>query len=78
MKNLNSSKKSATKKTLIGLVLFTFVLAAAVPVMAKVTTCTIVSVNEKEVVMKCTAPENLTVGDKVRVKPKKKKAIEGC
>ena len=42
-------------------------------------TCEVVSVTEKEVVLKCKDVQDLVVGDQVKIKTqKKRKAVEGC
>lgn len=66
------------KKSVIRLALITMFFLGTVPATAKVTTCTVAAISGKEVVLQCEKPGNLAVGDEVRVKPKKKKAIEGC
>ncbi len=76
-------KFSATHQTismaLLSAALGVFLLLATSSAMARVTTCTVVSITDKEVVMQCNKAENLKKGDKVRVKPVAgKKAIEGC
>ena len=47
--------------------------------MAATKTCEVVSVTEKEVVLKCKDVQDLVVGDQVKIKTqKKRKAVEGC
>ena len=48
-------------------------------VKAASTTCEVVSITDKEVVLNCEDVKELIVGDQVKIKTKKKsKAIEGC
>ena len=67
------------EKKMIGLIIGTAMLAATTAAVAATSTCTVVSINDKEVVLECTDTEKLKVDDKIKIKPLKKKTqIEGC
>ncbi len=47
--------------------------------MAANKTCKVISITDTEVLLNCEDTKGLVVGDKVKIKPKKKnRAIEGC
>ncbi|WP_028583374.1 selenite/tellurite reduction operon protein ExtJ [Desulfogranum mediterraneum] len=65
------------KKIVSALMVTAFVLSAGAVFAAKVT-CTVDAVDGDKVTMTCKKADKLKAGDKVSVKAKKKKAIEGC
>ena len=65
------------KKVISAVMVAAFVMSASVVLAAKVT-CTVDAVDGDKVTMTCEKADKLKAGDKVSVKAKKKKAIEGC
>lgn len=45
---------------------------------AKTIKCSVVSIEGDELTLQCTSMDELQVGDTVKIKTAKKKAIEGC
>lgn len=65
------------KKIIAAAMVTAFVMSASV-VMAASVKCTVDAVEGETVTMTCSKADKLNVGDKVTVKAKSKKAIEGC
>ncbi|PID71868.1 MAG: hypothetical protein CSB34_05020 [Desulfobulbus propionicus] len=65
------------KKIISAVMVGAFVMSASV-VMAASVKCTVDTVEGDKVTMTCKKADKLKAGDKVSVKAKKKKAIEGC
>ncbi len=65
------------KKLVTVMMVAAFVFTAGAALAAKVT-CTVDTVVDDKVTMTCKNADKLKAGDKVTVKAKKKKAIEGC
>ena len=65
------------KKLVSAVMVVAFVLSASVVLAAKVK-CTVDAVDGDKVTMTCKGADKLKAGDKVQVKSKSKKAIEGC
>ncbi len=55
-----------------------FVMSASSVFAAKSVKCTVDAIEGDKVTMTCDKADSLKAGDKVSVKAKKKKAIEGC
>jgi ABC-type transporter Mla subunit MlaD len=65
------------KKLVTVVMVVAFALSAG-SVMAGSVSCTVDSIDGDKVTMTCKKADKLKVGDKVKVKAGKKKAIEGC
>ncbi len=66
-------------KKLIGLAMaMVFSMSVAGGALAATVKCTVDSVDGNKVTMTCKKASKLHAGDKVKVKPAKKKAVEGC
>ena len=66
------------KKLLTLAMVAAFTVSVAGAAMAAKVKCTVDSVDGDKVTMTCSDADSLKAGDKVTVKPKKGKAIEGC
>lgn len=66
------------KKVLAIAMAMAFTVSAASVSMAASVKCTVKAVDGNTVTMDCKKASKLNVGDKVKVKAAKKKAIEGC
>lgn len=67
-----------TMKQSIAVLTLVFFLAITGFATAKTIKCTVETVADNQVTLQCVDTEALQVGDKVKVKTAKKKAIEGC
>ena len=55
-----------------------FSVSVAASAMAASTKCTVDAIDGDKVTMTCKKADKLKAGDKVKVKPSKKQALEGC
>ncbi|MCB2181696.1 MAG: hypothetical protein KQH63_06715 [Desulfobulbaceae bacterium] len=67
-----------SKKLLALTMAIAFSISTASVALAAKVKCTVDSVDGDKVTMTCKKADKLSPGDKVEVKPKKSKAIEGC
>jgi hypothetical protein len=66
------------KKLVTAIMVVAFALSSAGLVMAQKLKCTVDSVEGDKVTMTCEGADQLSAGDEVQVRGKKKGAVEGC